>query len=72
MFFHTVTMAYRNPPRTWAPSHIRFTSEAQFDRICRNDDPEGRTLKREDKNTRQRSIIENLDDSNDLLRGLHP
>jgi hypothetical protein len=41
---HTVTMAYRNP---WAPSHIRLTSEAESHRLCSNDEPDGRPLKRE-------------------------
>ena len=44
---HAVTMAYRNPPRPWAPSHISLTSEAEFDQLCSNDETEGRALKRE-------------------------
>jgi hypothetical protein len=28
-------------PRLWAPSRTRFTSEAEFDRLCSNDEPVG-------------------------------
>jgi len=44
---HTVTMAHRNPSRPCAPSHIRLTSEAHVDRLCSNDEPDGRASKRE-------------------------
>jgi hypothetical protein len=41
---HAVTMASRNPPRPWAPSH-----EAEFDQLCSNDEPDGMTWKREEQ-----------------------
>jgi hypothetical protein len=44
---HAATMAHRNPPRPCAPSHIRLTSEAKFDRLCSNDEPDGNASKRE-------------------------
>jgi hypothetical protein len=50
----------------WAPSHNRFTSEAEFDRLCSNDELDARPLKRETQ-TRLRAIIENLVDSKELL-----
>ena len=43
----TVTMAHRNPPSPCAPSHIRLTSEDEFDRLCSNDEPDGSASKRE-------------------------
>ena len=52
--------------RLWAPSHTCFTSEAEFDRLCSHDDADGRALEREAQ-TRQRTIVENLVDSTDLL-----
>ena len=44
---HTATMAYRNRPCPWPPSHISMSSEAEFDQLCSNDEPDGRALKRE-------------------------
>ena len=60
-------MACAKPkPRLWAPSHTCFTSEAEFDRLCSHDDADGRALEREEQ-TRQRTIVENLVYSTDLL-----
>jgi len=44
---HAATMAYRNPPCPWAPSHISMSCEAEFNQLCSNDEPDGRALKRE-------------------------
>ena len=44
---HAATKAYRNPPCPWAPSHISMSSEAEFNQLCSNDEPDGRALKRE-------------------------
>ena len=44
---HAATMAYRNPPCPWAPSHISMSSEAAFDQLCSNNEQDGRVLKRE-------------------------
>jgi hypothetical protein len=52
---HTLTMADRNPTSPWAPSHIRLTSETEFNRLCSNDEPNGRLLKREEQ-TRLRAF----------------
>jgi hypothetical protein len=43
----------RPPPRPWAPTHIRFTSEAEFDRLCSSD-------------TIGRRCAQSLDDSEEL------
>ena len=41
---------HRNPG-AWAPSRIRLISEAEFDRLCSNDNPDGRPFKRQTPNT---------------------
>jgi hypothetical protein len=58
---HTVTMAHRNPQRPWAPMDMCLTSESEFDRLCSNDESDGRPSKPETQ-TRLRSKIENLMD----------
>ena len=50
----TLTMADRKPTSPWAPSHIRLTSEIEFNRLRSNDKPDGMPLKR-DEQTRLRS-----------------
>ena len=50
----TLTMADRKPTSPWAPSHIRLTSEIEFNRLRSNDEPDGMPLKR-DERTRLRS-----------------
>ena len=63
----TLTMADRNPTSPWAPSHIRLTSETEFDRLCSNEKRDGMPVKRQTQ-TRLRVIsqVENLVDSKEL------
>jgi Spy/CpxP family protein refolding chaperone len=65
----TQLRAYRNPARPSAPSapsRVRLTSEAEVDRLCSNDEPDRRPLKREAQ-TRLRTIAENLVDLDTLV-----
>jgi hypothetical protein len=65
----TKLWAYHNPSRPSAPSassRVRLTSEAEVDRPCSNNEPDGRPLKREAQ-TRLRTIAENLVDLDTLV-----
>jgi hypothetical protein len=75
----TLTMPDRKPTSPWAPSHIRLTTETEFNRLRSNDEPDGMPLKREEqtrlrahRNTRMRLTSEAEFDrlcSNDMPDG---
>jgi hypothetical protein len=48
------TMADRKPTSPWAPSHIRLTSETEFNRLRSHDEPDEMPLNREEQ-TRMRA-----------------